>query len=92
MKTIVNFGLGASPDGWYNLINHLRSKGYNDIQIKQSGLVSTSDKGMFDRFRNRVMFPIIDHRNNVIGFGGRTMGNDPAKYLNTSERCLVRLY
>ncbi len=84
-KTIVNFGLGASPDGWYNLINHLRSKGYSDTQIRQSGLASTSEKGMFDRFRNRVMFPIIDHRNNVIGFGGRTMGNDPAKYLNTSE-------
>lgn len=86
MKTIVNFGLGASPpEGWYNLINHLRSKGYNNNQIRQSGLASTSDKGMFDRFRNRVMFPIIDHRNNVIGFGGRTMENDPAKYLNTSE-------
>ena len=85
LKTITNFGLGYAPDGWYNMVNYLRSKGYNDTQIKQSGLVSNSDKGSFDRFRDRVMFPIIDHKINVIGFGGRTMGNDPAKYLNTSE-------
>ena len=85
MKTIVNFGLGVSLDGWHNLINHLKSMGFTETQIRQSGLASTSEKGMFDRFRNRVMFPIIDHRNNIIGFGGRTMGNDPAKYLNTSE-------
>lgn len=89
-KTIVNFGLGVSSDNWYDLINHLRSKGYEDSLIKQSGLVSVTEKGMFDRFRNRVMFPIIDHRNNVIGFGGRTMGNDPAKYLNTSENVVFK--
>ncbi len=85
LKTITNFGLGYAPNGWYNIANHLRSKGYSDSQIKQSGLVSVTEKGYFDRFRDRVMFPIIDHKNNVIGFGGRTMGNDPAKYLNTSE-------
>ncbi len=90
LKTITNFGLGYAPDGWYNVINHLRSKGYTDTQIKQSGLVSTSEKGFFDRFRDRVMFPIIDHKNNVIGFGGRTMGNDPAKYLNTSENVVFK--
>ena len=77
--------MGYAPNGWYNIANHLRSKGYSDSQIKQSGLVSVTEKGYFDRFRDRVMFPIIDHKNNVIGFGGRTMGNDPAKYLNTSE-------
>lgn len=90
MKTIVHFGLGASPDGWYDLIDRLRSEGFSDTEIKQSGLVSVTEKGMFDRFRSRVMFPIIDHRNNIIGFGGRTMANDPAKYLNTSENIAFR--
>lgn len=85
-KTIVGFGLGYSPDSWNSLYDHLRKNGYRDDEIVSSGLCSRSEKRIFDRFRDRVMFPIIDQRNNVIGFGARTMKSDePAKYLNTSE-------
>jgi DNA primase len=66
------------------------SKGFTKEDLKASGLVSTTERGMFDRFRNRVMFPIIDYRNNVIGFGGRALAEDPAKYLNTSENIVFR--
>ena len=84
-NTIVHFGLGYSPDSWDSLLTHLLKNGFSREEIKASGLVSVSKDRLFDRFRNRVMFPIIDKRNNIIGFGGRTMGDDPAKYLNTSE-------
>ena len=84
-RTIVRFGLGYAPDKWDELLEHLLKKGFKKEDIKASGLVSIGKEKLFDRFRNRVMFPIIDQRNNIIGFGGRTMGNDPAKYLNTAE-------
>ncbi|MDF2686841.1 MAG: primase [Clostridia bacterium] len=84
-RTITHFGLGYSLNSWDDLLKHLIEKGYSKENIKASGLVSSNEKNMFDRFRNRVMFPIIDSRNNIIGFGGRAMEDDPAKYLNTSE-------
>jgi DNA primase len=84
-RTIVHFGLGYSLNSWDALLKHLLEKGYTKEEIKASGLVTSNEKNMFDRFRNRVMFPIIDSRNNIIGFGGRAMAEDPAKYLNTSE-------
>lgn len=94
-RTIIRFGLGYSPDSWDALTNYLKSKGYTNEELKASGLVSVSRKEgkterIFDRFRNRVMFPIIDQRNNVIGFGGRAMSDDPAKYLNTSETLVFK--
>lgn len=94
-KTIIRFGLGYSPDKWDSLTVYLRSKGYTDEELKASGLVSISTKNgrqerIFDRFRNRVMFPIFDQRNNVIGFGGRAMDDNPAKYLNTSETIVFK--
>lgn len=92
-RTITRFGLGYSPDSWDALTVYLKSKGYTTEELKASGLVSVSSKDsnrVFDRFRNRAMFPIIDQRNNVIGFGGRTMSNDPAKYLNTSETIVFK--
>ncbi|MBQ2272208.1 MAG: DNA primase [Clostridia bacterium] len=90
-NTIIRFGIGYSPAGWSGLYDKLREWGYKDEQIKASGLVVVSEreKGttkLFDRFRGRVMFPIIDANGNVIGFGGRSMDpNDPAKYLNSPE-------
>lgn len=87
--TIINFGMGYAPDTWTSLVDHLRSKGYTDQELRDSGLVTISKKNgsLFDRFRDRLMFPIIDVRGNVIGFGGRIMKNDPnaAKYLNSPE-------
>ena len=88
-STIINFGIGYAPDSWSSLVDHLRKKGYTDQELRDSGLVSISKKNgnLFDRFRDRLIFPIIDVRGNVIGFGGRIMKNDPnaAKYLNSPE-------
>ena len=88
-STLTTFGIGYAPDNWSELVDLLRKKGYTDEELKSSGLVTESKKSgkLFDRFRDRLMFPIIDVRGNVIGFGGRIMKNDPnaAKYLNTSE-------
>ena len=90
-KTVlINFGIGYAPDTWTSLVDALRKKGYSDEELRESGLVTVSKKNgnLFDRFRDRLMFPIIDVRGNVIGFGGRIMNNkDPnaAKYLNSPE-------
>jgi len=88
-STIINFGIGYAPDSWTALVDALRKKGYTDEELKESGLVTVSRKNgnLFDRFRDRLMFPIIDVRGNVIGFGGRIMKSDPnaAKYLNSPE-------
>ncbi len=86
---LTTFGIGYAPDSWTNLVDHLRKKGYTDEELKDSGLVTVSQKNgnLFDRFRDRLMFPIIDVRGNVIGFGGRIMKKDDnaAKYLNSPE-------
>ena len=87
--TLINFGIGYAPDSWDSLVRHLRSKGYTDEELRESGLVTVSQKNgnLFDRFRDRLMFPIIDVRGNVIGFGGRILKKDDnaAKYLNSPE-------
>ena len=86
---LTTFGIGYAPDSWSNLVDHLRKKGYTNEELKESGLVTVSQKNgnLFDRFRDRLMFPIIDVRGNVIGFGGRIMKKDDnaAKYLNSPE-------
>ena len=88
-STLINFGIGYAPDSWNSMVKHLRAKGYTDEELKDSGLVTVSQKNgeLFDRFRDRLMFPIIDVRGNVIGFGGRIMKKDDnaAKYLNSPE-------
>ncbi len=87
--TLTNFGLGYAPDTWDSMVKAMRGKGYTDQELKDSGLVTVSQKNgnIFDRFRDRLMFPIIDVRGNVIGFGGRTLKKDAdtAKYLNSPE-------
>ena len=86
---LTTFGVGFAPDSWDSLCNAMRAKGYTEEELKESGLVSVSQKNgrIFDRFRGRLMFPIIDVRGNVIGFGGRIIKNDKdaAKYLNSPE-------
>ena len=85
-QTIKKYGLGYSPDSWDTLANYLRSKGYNDDEIASAWLGTFSKKGkLYDIFRNRVMFPIVDLRGNVTGFGGRVLDDSKPKYLNTSE-------
>ena len=88
-STLTTFGIGYAPNSWSELVDAMRKKGYTEEELKDSGLVTVSKKNgkLFDRFRDRLMFPIIDVRGNVIGFGGRIMNNDPeaAKYLNSPE-------
>ena len=86
-STLIRFGLGFAPDSWTGLCDAMREKGYTDQELKDSGLVSVSQKNgrIYDRFRNRFMFPIIDVRGNVIGFGGRVMDDSKPKYLNSPE-------
>ena len=85
-KTIIHFGLGYSPSSRFELVNHLKSKGFSSNEIIQANLANQSRKGYpFDRFSDRVMFPIIDLRGNVIAFGGRIMSDIKPKYLNTSD-------
>lgn len=85
--TITRFGLGFAPDSWNSLINYLRSKGFTENEILNAGLASKSLKNgrIYDRFRNRIMFPIIDLKGNVIAFGGRVMDDSKPKYLNSPE-------
>ena len=75
---LTTFGVGYAPDSWSGLTDTLRKKGYTDEEIRESGLVSISRKNgnLFDRFRDRLMFPIIDVRGNVIAFGGRVIKKD----------------
>ena len=87
---LTKFGIGYAPDSWTDLVDYLRSKNYTDQELRDSGLVMVSQKNgnLFDRFRDRLMFPIIDVRGNVIGFGGRIMNSSDksaAKYLNSPE-------
>ena len=86
---LTTFGVGYAPDTWDSLANAMRAKGYTEEELKESGLVTVSQKNgrIFDRFRGRLMFPIIDVRGNVIGFGGRIIKKDSesAKYLNSPE-------
>ena len=89
VSTIKHFGLGAAPDSWDALINHLKAKGFTISDMLTANVIGKSQKGTYyDRFRKRVMFPIINIRGNVIGFSGRAMpGDDKAggKYVNTAD-------
>ncbi len=86
-KTIKGFGLGYSGTSWNGLTDYLKSKGYGQKDIIASGLITQRKKGdgYRDRFINRVMFPIFDHRGMVIGFGGRVIDDSMPKYLNSPE-------
>ncbi len=84
-KTITSFGLGVSSMRIDALYRYLRNKGYSDNILKETGLFIYDERGVHDRFRNRVMFPILNINNKVIGFGGRVMGDGQPKYLNSPE-------
>ena len=86
-KTIKKFGLGYSQKSWNDLIDYLLSKGYDKEDLVECGLVNHKQESnkYYDRFRNRVMFPIFDYRGNVIGFGGRVLDDSLPKYLNSPD-------
>ena len=82
--TLTRFGLGFAPNSWDALISELAKQGYDKRDLLDAGLaVNNKDGRIYDRFRNRVMFPIIDVRGDVIGFGGRVMDDATPKYLNS---------
>ncbi len=86
---ITHFGLGAAPDDWHELCNYLVSKGFNRDDLVRADLIKLSEKNgrknYYDNFRNKVIFPVIDLRGNVVAFGGRVMDNSKPKYINTGD-------
>ncbi len=82
---ITHFGIGYAPDSWNSLVDAMRKKGYTDQELRDADLVGEKNGRVYDRFRNRLMFPIIDVRGNVIGFGGRVLDDSKPKYLNSNE-------
>ena len=89
VKTIKHFGLGAAPDSWDALIHHLKEKSYTESDMLAANVIGKSNRGgIYDRFRKRVMFPIINIRGNIVAFSGRAMpGEDKqgGKYVNTAD-------
>lgn len=83
--TLTKFGIGFAPNTWNGLCDAMRAKGYTEQELRDAGLVSEKNGRIYDRFRNRLMFPIIDTRGNIIGFGGRVMDDSTPKYLNSPE-------
>ncbi len=89
-ELVVKFGLGYAPQGWSGLFHHLERAGYSAGLLLKAGLISKGDKGSYDRFRERLIFPITDIRERVIGFGGRALGERGPKYLNSPETVLFK--
>jgi len=84
--TMRKFGLGFSFDKWDGLLIYLKKKGYSELDLFNIGLIIKSPKGSYyDRFRNRIMFPVFDYKGGVIGFGGRVLDDSKPKYLNSPE-------
>ncbi len=84
--TVKKFGLGYAPDSWDALTNAMKALGYSEGLLLQAGLVRKGKRGgVYDTFRNRLMFPVFDVRGNVIGFSGRILGDGEPKYMNSPE-------
>ena len=90
-KFSARFGLGAAPEGWDNLITAMRGKGYEKSDLIEAGLaVAGKNGGVYDKYRNRLMLPVIDARGDVIGFTSRVMDDSTPKYLNTPETAIFK--
>ena len=84
-SVVKHFGLGYAPLGWNNLRDHLRSLGYSYEEMAAANLCNKGERGYYDSFRGRVMFPIIDVSGNIVAFGGRVLDDSKPKYLNSAE-------
>ena len=85
-KVAVNFGMGASPDSWDSLLRAMTAKGYTKAELISAGLVvKNKNGGLYDKFRNRLMLPVIDVRGDIVGFGSRVIDKSEPKYMNTTE-------
>lgn len=82
---ILKFGIGYSIESYNFIYNNLKNKGFNDEILLKAGLIIKGQKGYYDRFRNRIMFPVIDIKGRIIGFGGRVLDDSKPKYLNSPE-------
>ncbi len=91
-ETIQKFELGYAPDGWDGLLKRAKARGLTEKQLLEAGLLSENAESgrVYDRFRGRVMFPIRDHLGRLVGFGGRVLGDDKPKYLNTPETAIFK--
>lgn len=84
-ETLHDFGIGYADDSWNSLYNHLKSQGFDEKTMMEAGLISKSGSRYYDKFRDRVIFPIQNTMGKVIGFGGRAIGDQMPKYLNSPE-------
>lgn len=90
-ETTRRFSLGFAPEGWSNLLDAARAQGFQDQVLEAAGLFKRGDAGrLYDFFRNRLIFPIEDVSGNVVAFGGRDLGDSPAKYINSPETAVYR--
>ena len=91
-ETIADFQIGFAPDGWHTLQNYARANGFNESLLLEAGLLSFSKERTFDYFRNRIIFPITDDTNRIIGFTGRDFSGRPEtpKYFNTPETAIYK--
>lgn len=90
-ETVERFGIGYAPEGWSNLIDAARKKGFPHEVVEASGLFKRGDRGSwYDIFRNRLMFPIRDVSGNTVAFGGRALAGDEAKYINSPETLIYK--
>lgn len=93
-NTITKFGLGYAPNDWRQLLNYMKSKGYNEQELVFADLAIRSEKdgktNYYDKYRNRVIFPIIDLRGNVVAFGGRVLDDSKPKYINTGDTLVYK--
>ncbi|MFA6566147.1 MAG: DNA primase [Candidatus Paceibacterota bacterium] len=84
--TIDEFQIGFAPNDWHAAENYLRPRGYTEIELEKTGMSIRSEKGIHDRFRSRIMFPLCDSSGRIVGFTGRVFSSDdPAKYVNSPE-------
>ena len=85
-QTAVKFGMGASPDSWDTLLTAMTKKGYSKSELLDAGLVvQNRNGGLYDKFRNRLMLPVVDTRGDVVAFGSRVLDKSEPKYMNSSE-------
>jgi len=93
-NTITKFGLGYAPNDWRMLLNYMKSKGYSEQELVFADLAIRSEKdgktNYYDKYRNRVIFPIIDLRGNVVAFGGRVLDDSKPKYVNTGDTLVYK--
>lgn len=89
-KTMQSFGVGWATEGWTDLCDFMKSQGIDNKMLVELGLASEKDGRVYDKFRSRVMFPIFNVRNKIIGFGGRIVGDGDPKYLNSPENIIFK--